>query len=98
MEMLGDATPVEDDPVKRWVITEGYYPGTSRVMANDLYQRFLTWLRQHPEIVTEKITKTRFGMEMGRRFKRGRSSKGHFYYISRSDEADLGNVVSKLER
>lgn len=94
MELLGDATPVEDDPVSKWLKSEGYYPGQSRILSRTLYQRFQTWLRQHPEIVTEKMTHTAFGQQMRRRFKWGRSAKGNVYYVSRDESCEVGELGS----
>jgi len=64
-----------------WAKSEGYYPGQTRVLRSELYQKFRNWAKSqgHAEITNTNT----WGFWMGQNFKRGRSKHGIFYYISR---------------
>ena len=81
------------DLVDSWIKSEGYYPGQTRVPASELYASFKDWARLQG--ATKIPPASHWGVAMARRFKRGRSKVGKFYYISRESESDIGPVAER---
>ncbi len=90
----------EPAPIDKWLEAEGYYPGSTRVLAAELHRRYVDWRVQHPDIVGKVEDVRRFGMVLRGRFKFGKLNVGNCYYISREslcildpslDLAPLGN-------
>jgi hypothetical protein len=80
--------------VDLWIKAESYHPGQTRVQSQDLYQQFKAWVAQQPDNTSMKVPDFwRWGVQMGQRFKKGRSKHGNFYYISR--ESDITKALSK---
>lgn len=90
-QLLGDLQVVAKEAptiVEMWIKDQGYYPGQTRLMSQDLYIVFRTWALQQADITRGDIPGINvWGVEMTGRFKKGRSKHGNFYYISR--EADV---------
>lgn len=70
--------------VDNWVESEGYFPGTTRVQAQTLYDKYAIWLEANPEAGRRYDIKS-WGKLMSAKFKRGRSKYGSHYYISRRE-------------
>ena len=89
-QLLGDLQVVAKRPlsvVEMWIKEQGYYPGQTRVGSKELYARFIEWATQHPDITKGEVPDLwRWGVEMTARFKKGRSNRGFFYYISRESD------------
>lgn len=86
--------PLAARSVESWLKAEGYYPGGSRVPAADLHARYAAWCAQHADMLGHKpLPIEKWGAEMRRHLRHGRSSRGIFYYISRSPIADVPENV-----
>jgi hypothetical protein len=89
---LADRTspaPKTTDTIATWLVDQGIFPGTTRVLAKDLYLEYRFWRVKHPEI-TGKVPELRvWGKQMAGRFKKGRGKQGFHYYISRNSQPDL---------
>lgn len=98
-DLLRDLEGRADRPpslIEMWLDSQGYYPGTSRMTATELLEIFQDWYRVRPELSVYPLPgPTAFGMEMGRRFKRGRGSRGNFYYISRKKDPSIPRNLLK---
>jgi hypothetical protein len=89
-QLLGDLQVVakrDISIVDMWIKDQQYYPGQTRVGSSELYTRFVDWCRQQADITSGDIPDLwRWGVEMTARFKKGRSNRGLFYYISRESD------------
>lgn len=83
-----EITP-EPCSLDKWLKSEGYYPGSSRMKVCDLHERYKKWHAQHIGNIEKALTLRQFGKEMVRRFKRGRDMHGAFYYISRRKDPKI---------
>jgi hypothetical protein len=88
---LEGGAPAPATLVQTWLIAEGYYPGDTRVGSSELYLRFRKWAEEQGH--TRIPVQSRWGAEMTRRLKSGRSNKGNFYYISRESVPDMTHVA-----
>jgi len=73
--------------VKTWLDSEGYYPGTTRVRATELYKRYKVWAAQYPDMTVLSIEP--WGVQMRKDIKAGRGKAGIYYYISRIPTEEL---------
>jgi len=86
-QLLGDLqVVVREAPTvtEMWINDQGYYPGQTRMKSQELYIAFRAWATQQADIAGGDIPGISvWGVEMTGRFKKGRSNRGLFYYISR---------------
>lgn len=88
-DLLDGLHPV---PVKQpsalaiWLEQEGYFPGTSRIQAAELYARYVAWRASHPEIDGPVEQLRVWGKAMSSRFRTTRGKSGMLYWISRQRE------------
>jgi len=70
-------------PVDRWLVAQGYYPGTTRIEAYVLYLAYREWRYQQTDITSPIEAIRVWGKFMTGKFKTGRTNRGKTYYISR---------------
>lgn len=83
---ISDRAPKPPEPIPMWLETEGYFPGTTRILASELYARFCTWYAEQQAFSANgaKVpTLYHWGTEMTRRFKKGRGKHGVYYWVTR---------------
>lgn len=78
--------------VDSWMTAQGYYPGTSRVRAIELYHRFRDWCAQQGVSTAEVLSRKKFGEALSTRLRRGRTRNYCFYYISRERQCVLDTL------
>lgn len=86
---LSPSAPRPQQQLAKWLAAEGYHPGSTRVQAGELYDRYVRWWLQHNDSTAQVPTMTSWGIEMSRRFKKGRGQHGVFYYISRESVVEI---------
>lgn len=79
--------------VDKWVQVQGIYPGTTRVMASDLYNRYVAYMKAQDPQGAGIVSISRWGVAMNLRFKRGKNAYGRFYYVSQETAQE---IVEKL--
>jgi hypothetical protein len=90
--------PRQQQLIDEWVTSQGYYPGSTRVPARPLYQAYREWHAQHADPSTRPLTESTWGVQMSRRFKKGRGNAGILYYISRQSDCVIGPVSAEAGR
>lgn len=84
MQGLEGTDPATYNSVELWLKEEGYYPGSTRVEADQLYANYLKWF-EDAQIEGRRLDVRSWGKVMIGRFKRGRTKRGSSYYISRRE-------------
>ena len=92
--LLGLDEPVPDpiSDLDKWLETQGIYPGTTRVRAQDLYVDYCAWCTANDSI---SLAIRVWGKEMAHKFKRSRETSGVRYWISRQKLPSIPTNISQ---
>lgn len=93
LSAIEDRNEASANMIDKWLKEEGYYPGSTRISASELYKRFMEWYRQLPEQERVRYGKlpniSAWGKWMIGRFRSTRTNKCRMYYISRQESVEI---------